>query len=397
MGTTRDYYADLELPPSADVQDIKKQFRKLALKYHPDRNPGREQEVNSKFQIIQSAHEVLTDPQQKAKYDASLSRSGRGGQSANVKGNPWSHVSSQFPTPPRRNQGSRGGAAPPPSGAQRWQSRFSAGVPPTAKQQTSADAEAKKNAARAFEGMRKPSAHSNAKSSASAQAPPPPPRTETARQRQQAAFGNSRKSGYYPRSADLGDEPPVASKHYSSRSNHSPTESERPEGRKSRTASIPDPLSQFREREREPYVDPRQSTPYTTQGGEKTDPFDGVPISRAKSQREPPRRGDHLDPNPPQSSSHKYRSSSVPRSNTKDASHEPNLDIPRDNNRPHTSSEASSQKPQASFENAGQAGRTSPPSAPGVQTAMPPRPDQQSPALDPGMSSRAQASRARRY
>ncbi|KAF4450130.1 hypothetical protein FALBO_16540 [Fusarium albosuccineum] len=74
MGTPRDYYADLDLPPSADAAEIRKQYRKLALKYHPDRNPGREQEVNTQFQVIQSAHEVLSDPNQKAKYDASRAR-----------------------------------------------------------------------------------------------------------------------------------------------------------------------------------------------------------------------------------------------------------------------------------------------------------------------------------
>ena len=47
-----------------------------ALKYHPDRNPGKEAEFKDKFQAIQAAHEVLTDPQQKAKYDADRIRQG---------------------------------------------------------------------------------------------------------------------------------------------------------------------------------------------------------------------------------------------------------------------------------------------------------------------------------
>lgn len=47
-----------------------------ALKYHPDRNPGRELEFNSKFQAIQCANEVLTDTAQRAKYDADRIRSG---------------------------------------------------------------------------------------------------------------------------------------------------------------------------------------------------------------------------------------------------------------------------------------------------------------------------------
>ncbi|RSM11510.1 hypothetical protein CDV31_006721, partial [Fusarium ambrosium] len=100
MGTPRDYYADLELPPTADAADIRKQYRKLALKYHPDRNPGREDEVNTQFQVIQSAHEILSDPEQKAKYDASRTRNRYPGASG-VKGNPWANAGAQYPPPPR--------------------------------------------------------------------------------------------------------------------------------------------------------------------------------------------------------------------------------------------------------------------------------------------------------
>ncbi|RMJ27080.1 DnaJ domain protein [Aspergillus sp. HF37] len=74
----RDYYADLGLVPSADTDDIKKQFRKLALKFHPDRNPGKEVEYNSKFQAIQAAYEILVDPTQRLKYDTDRIRAGYG-------------------------------------------------------------------------------------------------------------------------------------------------------------------------------------------------------------------------------------------------------------------------------------------------------------------------------
>ncbi|KAL4976943.1 hypothetical protein BDW66DRAFT_43240 [Aspergillus desertorum] len=76
LDVRRDYYADLGLTPSADAEDIKKQFRKLALKYHPDRNPGREVEANAKFQAIQAAHEILIDPHQRLKYDTDRLRNG---------------------------------------------------------------------------------------------------------------------------------------------------------------------------------------------------------------------------------------------------------------------------------------------------------------------------------
>lgn len=320
------------ISPSANVLS--------ALKYHPDRNPGREAEVNSQFQIIQSAHEVLSDPQQKAKYDATLGRKGYSGASG-VKGNPWSNVSQQFPTPPRRGQPSRASAAASGAGAQRWQSRFSSGVPPTAKQQTASDPEAKKNAARAFENMRKNQAQANSKTTRGnkpTEPPPPPPRTETARQRAEASFGN-RKSGFYPRSAAPGDEPPVTSKNYYTRSTAERTDPEAtPEPRRPRPTQMPDPLSQFRERDRDPYADPRQSTPYTTHGGEKTNPFDGVTPSRAKSHKEPSRR-DASGSAEDAFAAKKQRSSSVPKTSAKHDT-APGLSVPNDDQRPHTADES---------------------------------------------------------
>ncbi|KAJ5351689.1 Heat shock protein DnaJ N-terminal [Penicillium brevicompactum] len=74
----KDYYADLGLQPSAEAEDVKRQFRKLALKYHPDRNPGREVEFNAKFQAIQAANEILSDPHQRLKYDTDRLRAGYG-------------------------------------------------------------------------------------------------------------------------------------------------------------------------------------------------------------------------------------------------------------------------------------------------------------------------------
>ncbi|KAG6008361.1 hypothetical protein E4U21_004565 [Claviceps maximensis] len=254
MAASRDYYADLELPRDADINDIKKQFRKLALKYHPDRNPGREQEVNAKFQIIQAAHEILSDPTEKAKHDSSFGR-GRYSGASGVRGNPWANAGAQFPTPPRRTNAAAGAARNTQnnfknaqSGAQRWQSRFSSGVPPTAKQRFgSDDPEGKKNAAKAFENMRK---NAQQKKPQATEPPPPPPRqppgtgTESARQRAEASFG-SRKSGYYPRSTMTGDEPSVASHNYSKfeRREVPPPPPERPGPN-----PMPDPLSQFRER-----------------------------------------------------------------------------------------------------------------------------------------------------
>ena len=64
----RDYYEILGIPKSAGENDIKKAFRQLALKYHPDRNPG-DSNAEVRFKEINEAYEVLKDPQKRAAYD----------------------------------------------------------------------------------------------------------------------------------------------------------------------------------------------------------------------------------------------------------------------------------------------------------------------------------------
>ncbi|SDR96600.1 DnaJ C-terminal domain-containing protein [Christiangramia echinicola] len=63
-----DYYKLLELERSASKADIKKAYRKLARKYHPDLNPN-DKEAQARFQQINEAHEVLSDPEKRKKYD----------------------------------------------------------------------------------------------------------------------------------------------------------------------------------------------------------------------------------------------------------------------------------------------------------------------------------------
>lgn len=63
-----DYYKSLGLDKSASVDDIKKAYRKLARKYHPDLNPN-DKEANTHFQEINEANEVLSDPEKRKKYD----------------------------------------------------------------------------------------------------------------------------------------------------------------------------------------------------------------------------------------------------------------------------------------------------------------------------------------
>ncbi|KAM3134111.1 hypothetical protein pb186bvf_013837 [Paramecium bursaria] len=64
----RDYYDILGVSQKASLQEIKKAYRGLSQKYHPDRNPGDDQ-ANEKFSKINVAYEVLSDPEQRKKYD----------------------------------------------------------------------------------------------------------------------------------------------------------------------------------------------------------------------------------------------------------------------------------------------------------------------------------------
>ncbi|MFI5124056.1 MAG: DnaJ C-terminal domain-containing protein [Chitinophagales bacterium] len=63
-----DYYKILEIPKNASADDIKKAYRKLARKYHPDLNP-KDKDANKRFQLINEANEVLSDPEKRKKYD----------------------------------------------------------------------------------------------------------------------------------------------------------------------------------------------------------------------------------------------------------------------------------------------------------------------------------------
>lgn len=64
----KDYYSTLGIDRKASLSDIRKAYRKLARKYHPDLNPG-DKEAEARFKEIQEAYSVLSDPKKKGQYD----------------------------------------------------------------------------------------------------------------------------------------------------------------------------------------------------------------------------------------------------------------------------------------------------------------------------------------
>jgi molecular chaperone DnaJ len=68
MATKRDFYQILDVPKNASDEDIKKSYRKLAMKYHPDRNQG-DTTAEGKFKEAKEAYEMLSDPDKRAAYD----------------------------------------------------------------------------------------------------------------------------------------------------------------------------------------------------------------------------------------------------------------------------------------------------------------------------------------
>ena len=68
MSQKRDYYDILNLPRGAQTEDMKRAYRKLAVQYHPDKNPG-DKAAEEKFKEISEAYEILSDPQKRQMYD----------------------------------------------------------------------------------------------------------------------------------------------------------------------------------------------------------------------------------------------------------------------------------------------------------------------------------------
>src|SRR5437660_10305837 len=80
----RDYYEVLGVKRDASEADIKKAYRSLARKYHPDRNPG-DKQAEANFKEVQTAYDVLSDKEKRARYD----RFGFAGENGGAGGGPF--------------------------------------------------------------------------------------------------------------------------------------------------------------------------------------------------------------------------------------------------------------------------------------------------------------------
>lgn len=259
-----------------------------ALKYHPDRNRGNEDDAKEKFLVIQAAHEILTDDAQKAKYDAYRIRAARYGASSGVKGNPYmftsQDVNSKFGPPPMRRPPMPSRPVPTSTGTTSGASRYQNWTP-----KPKSKTEAFRTKSEAWDRSRASNPNSTNSAKHGSVPPPTPPRSAAQARRQEAAFG-ARKTGFAPTSP-VGDEPPVKNQHYNTyggSGQSTPTFNYAPQSKPRPTSEYIDPLSQ---QFGDTFIDNRQRTPYATNLGEKTNPHEPLNnINRAKSMRDGERK-----------------------------------------------------------------------------------------------------------
>ncbi|KAF2812462.1 uncharacterized protein BDZ99DRAFT_496872 [Mytilinidion resinicola] len=319
----RDYYQDLGVPPTAGPEEVTKAFRKLALKCHPDRNPGCEEEFKTKFQVIQAAHEVLNDPERRLKYDLDRKKQTARNRPPAPARNAYSSFTtgaSNYPPPPRRTPFPTQAPRPPPNkpqastastnGANRF-THFPRPPPPAQRPNTRDDADARRNVFQAWERMNPNKTPPNAEDAAYAKT-----RANTASRASTAGtakpgMGRSnttrmpRKSGFDPATPGA-DEPQAHGSAYYTTARHSKdpppdqTESDQSTPRKA------DPLRNFRTQaaydEDVPFTEgQRHRTPYASRSGERMQ-FSSEGLGRSASTRHSPRQFSENDTSDPSTS-----------------------------------------------------------------------------------------------
>ena len=103
----KDYYQILGVSEKASPEEIKKAYRKLAVQYHPDKNPGNVKEAEAKFKEISEAYYVLSDEKRRAQYDQMRRLGGRAtaGNYAGAQGFDFEELLRQFRSGSHRPRG----------------------------------------------------------------------------------------------------------------------------------------------------------------------------------------------------------------------------------------------------------------------------------------------------
>lgn len=299
----------------------------VALKYHPDRNPGKEQEFNAKFQAIQAAHDILVDPALRSKYDSDRIRAGMlhdfTSPSPSRPNMPPRNANTNFPPPPPRPTPSaqKSNFPPPPSGTNRYSTFARAEAGKSWNGAGAEDAKAKTNNFKAWEQMRheqgpmpgrnmppKASTFSTGREAGSGipegsmpKRPGPDrfsdfyadspgiSRSKTTHVPKKPGFAPATPGGDEPqaqRSSAYFSVPPRGERPPAPRANtHFPP----PPSRTGATPKKPDPLDTFKRATGpdNPFAKSgRVSTPYATTGGEKTFLSSGQGLGRSASSKE---------------------------------------------------------------------------------------------------------------
>ncbi|KAF2493458.1 hypothetical protein BU16DRAFT_513377 [Lophium mytilinum] len=327
----RDYYQDLGVQPNAGPEEVTKAFRKLALKCHPDRNPGCEEEFKTKFQVIQAAHEVLNDPERRFKYDLDRKKQTARNRPSAPPRNAYSSFTtgaSNYPPPPRRNPFPTQAPRPPPPNKPQASTASTNGAnrfthfprpPPTAQRpNTRDDADARRNVFQAWERMNPNKPPPNAEDAAYARTRANFPSQASTAGTAKPGLGRSnttrmpRKSGFDPATPGA-DEPQAHGSAYYTTARHSrdpppdQTESDQSTPRKA------DPLRNFRTQERYdedvPFTEgQRHRTPYSSSHSGERMKFSSEGLGRSASTRNSPRQfseNDASDPSTARASRHR--------------------------------------------------------------------------------------------
>lgn len=107
MGQKSDYYRLLGVSENASEEDIKKAYRKLAVKYHPDKNPDNPKVAEAKFKEISGAYYVLSDAKRRRQYDQMRAFGGSTGNFAGSQGFDFEDFLGQFRAGRQRRSGGR--------------------------------------------------------------------------------------------------------------------------------------------------------------------------------------------------------------------------------------------------------------------------------------------------